>query len=252
MQNQKTTEQLIREYEINMPPEIMDMIKQFDWKRELRMIVMQNQVMVDVGADLEQSVYLMLIGIAKVEDVYERLIDAHELSPDKAKKILEEIENKIFNPLFKKLSELEDTEETESITTQAQGVRDPENRDEILAEIEKEHTEIVIKPEVLKPVINNIPETEIKINTINTPVKESNENVINSGVARPFSFNNAEKVAVKEPLKITEEPVKGIQSDPIASGLSKPTVMAAPLNTITPNVPPKTAGAPDPYREPIE
>lgn len=254
MQNQKTTEQLIREYELNMPPEIMDIIKQFDWKRELRMIVMQNQVMIDVGSDLEQSVYLMLLGVAQVEDVFERLIDIHELSEDKAKKILEEIESKIFNPLFKKLSQLDDLEKPESITTQAQSVHDPEDRDGILAEIEKEHVESAVRPEIVKPIINNtIVTPEIKINTISTPVKESNENTISPGVARPFSFNNNEKVIIKEdPKIIIMEPVKGIQADPISSGLSKPTIVAAPLNTITPNVPPKAAGAPDPYREPLE
>jgi len=117
---EKTTQQLIKEYEANMPSEILDIIKTFDWKRELRTIVEQNQIMIDVGSDIEESVYLMILGIVTVDDVYERMIDVHEYSEDKTKKILQEIESRIFNPMTKVLSELDEPEPKDSIVTRAQ------------------------------------------------------------------------------------------------------------------------------------
>lgn len=269
MQNEKTLQQMIREYELNMPPEIMDMINKFDWKRELRTIAMQNQLMADVGTDLEESVYMMLLGVAKVADVYERLIDVHELSEDRTKKVLEEVENKIFNVLHKKLAELEDEDiKKDAAVTPAisvigsQKVEDQEDRDAILAEIEKDDVaEIVVKP-ILKPIIETKVE-EVKANpvamqplTIGVIAPKSEENKINiiqtPGVAKPFSLNS-DKAVITEDIKVVmPEITKGIQADPIASGLNKATVMSAPVINNNPAPTPKTSGAPDPYREPIE
>ncbi len=269
MQNEKTLQQMIREYELNMPPEIMDMINKFDWKRELRTIAMQNQLMADVGTDLEESVYMMLLGVAKVADVYERLIDVHELSEDRTKKVLEEVENKIFNVLHKKLAELEDEDvkkdalvtPTISVIDSSKKVEDNEDRDAILAEIEKDEvTEMIVKP-IIKPITETKIE-EVKVSpvavqplTIGVIAPKTEENKINiiqtPGVAKPFSLNG-DKTITTEDTKITvPEVTKGIQADPIASGLNKATVMSAPvINNSTPA--PKTSGAPDPYREPIE
>lgn len=258
MQNEKTTEQLTREYEANMPSEILDMIKAFDWKKSLRMIVMQNQIMIDVATDLEQSVYLMLLGVVSAQEVYERLIESYEFSEDKAKKVLEEIEEKIFNPLFKQLSEMDGDEKQQSSATMAQQPQSLDSRDAILAEIEKEEPVVIAKT---NPVQVQTPEPVITINKVTEPMSvtkaepsvDMRKNMMESpGVAKPFSLNT-EKTMVMEDIKLPViDANKGIVEDPISSGLSKATIVAPVTEKPVEKVPARPAGAPDPYREPIE
>ncbi len=113
MQEEKTLQQMTREFEVNMPQEILDVINAFDWKKELREIVRENNLMLDIGSDLEQSVYLMILGAVKVDAVYERLVETHEIPEDKAQKVLYEIESRIFNQLSERLAKADGGEEDE-------------------------------------------------------------------------------------------------------------------------------------------
>jgi hypothetical protein len=225
MQNEKTLQQLTQEYEAQMPPEIMSIIKAFDWKKEVRTIVNQNQLMIDVGTDIEESIYLMILGAIQVADFYERLIDVHELPEDKAQKILQEVENQIFNPLHKKLMELDEKESRAELMNGTP-------RDQILAEVEKE------------------PEPLIKLNISGTPTKPADPVPMSEGIARPFSISGVKKesVPVVNPVKIPTtpplNPVQGVQDNPIATGLTQPTSTQTPPTT--------KPYAADPYREPIE
>lgn len=231
MQNEKTLQQMIREYEAQMPPEIMNIIKNFDWKKEVRTIVNQNQLMIDVGADLEESIYMMLLGVTNAQDMYERLIEVHQVPEDKSRKILEEMEQLIFNPLYKKLTELPAQEN--SVSSEIKTSTTP--RDEMLAEIEKE------------------PEPLIKLNfapkeTVSTEsVKPSS--VEQTGITQPFSISKETNVVLEKKEISAAAPmpqaVEGVQQDPVASALTKPTVAQNPQATTKPY-------ASDPYREPIE
>ncbi len=209
---EKNLQQLIKEYEQNMPPEIMKLVHDFEWKRELRMIVQQNQLMIDVGADLEQSVYLIILGVADADEVYERMIDTHNLSEDQARRVLGDIETHIFNPLYKKLVALDSQEnDTPGILTRAQKSEDPESRDDILAEIEREPQGIDEDDEDL--ILRSIPHPSVSIDTrdprmepggqtpVQTPVLPHQETqtpgtqapstpiVQSPGVAQPFSLD---------------------------------------------------------------
>lgn len=224
MQNEQTLEQMIREYEANMPPEIMNLIKTFDYKKEVRTIVNQNQLMIDVGSDLEQSIYLMILGAVKVEDLYERLTDTHELPDDKARKIIQEIEMAIFNPLHKKLVDLDKTNPVPN--NESNSVEDVTDRDSILAEIEKE-------PE---PIVKPVPKFDpSKINQSPERIEQD------TGIVKPFSINLTKEVDVKEPELAPGPVAQGIQEDPVAAALTQPTVVQTPKNYVA-----------DPYREPIE
>lgn len=298
MQNEKTTQQLIREYEANMPPEIMEMIGKFDWKRELRTIVMQNQLPIDVGADLEQSVYLMLLGVATVEDVYEDLTEIHELSEDRTKKVLEEIEQRIFNVLHKKLIELEE-KVPESIVSQAQKDpvieekkqnvvlkdEEPEDRDTILAEIEKEEDEKERIDAAKRPIIDMTKQTNSLSNSLvseSTPIEAPKEappadplsritykkpeaaNIASqttqdpyqsSGVARPFSMETQaddDVIITEDPVPTQSEKVIGVQEDPVSSGLNKSTMIQKQETSSSSVQQAPKPKVQDPYREPIE
>ncbi len=258
MQNEKTIEQLIRQREVNMPPEIMALIQSFDWKKSLRMIVTQNQIMIDVATDLEESVYLMLLGVVSSEEVYERLIESHEFSKDKAKKVLEEIDGNIFTPLFKQLSSLDQDEKPQSSVTKAQQPQSLDSRDAILAEIEKEEPVVVAKT---SPMPVQVPEPVITINKVAEPIMEHkqespitiNKPVVESpGVTKPFSLN-ADRPIVAENIKLPPVQIsQGIQADPISAGLSKTTITVPVAEKPVEKAPVRSAGAPDPYREPIE
>lgn len=237
MQNEKTLQQLIREHEANMPPEIMNLIKSFDWKKEVRTIVNQNQLMIDVGGDLEESIYLVLLGVVTAEELYGRLIETYEIPEDKAQKIIQEAERQIFSPMYKKLMELPSEDE------QDKTVKSATSRDAILAEIEKE------------------PEIFVNLNVAsmnNSPVKSTTQTPSHDGIARSFSLSqSASPVEKKEPLvetrsqvvaaplSINTGTVTGVQEDPIASVLTQKTQTQAPVQTPKPYVA-------DPYREPIE
>jgi hypothetical protein len=233
---EKTLEQMIREYEAQMPPEIMDLIKSFDWKREVRTIVNQNQLMLDVGTDLEQSVYLMLLGAVKVDDLYERLTDTHEMPDDKAKKIIEEAEAQIFKPLHQKLLALDAADEQKEIESKPKGSVPPmivmgsQSRDAILAEIEKE-------PE---PITINKPAPLVETKPVDVPMQ-------NSGIVEPFSLSQTKEIKIEEPALAMGEVAQGVQAEPVSTGLTQPTVMRAPVEQ-----PPVKSYVADPYREPIE
>lgn len=227
MPNEKTLQQLTQEYEAQMPPEIMSIIKAFDWKKEVRTIVNQNQLMIDIGSDIEESIYLMILGAIQVADFYERLVDIHELPEDKAQKILQEVEGLIFNPLHKKLMELE-TKEPEVEMQMAPATP----RDQILAEVEKE------------------PEPLIKLNFAGSDIKPAEPVSRNQGIVEPFSISSVKKepLPVEATPKVVStpplNPVQGMQTNPVASGLTQSTATQA-------TTAPKPYVA-DPYREPIE
>lgn len=291
MSQEKTLEQIIREYEAQMPPEIMSMIDSFDWKKELRSIVLQNHLLLDVGTDLEESVYLMILGIIKVNDLYERLVDDHELEEIKVQKIIQEIEAKIFDPLHKKLMTIDTREEgidpkdptpSNSISQpeiKEMSEEDPESRDSILAEIEKE-PEVSIKtiPTVSLDGTPTPPPSPYNHLTsaapIPTPPKSFEEDEGFVGVAKPFKFNLNDEADVTTPIEETkktafspyqpqsedipplkaepiQDPVYGIQEDSMNAGLSGPTIVTTQkINEESPKN--KPSGAIDPYREPIE
>jgi hypothetical protein len=232
MQNQKTLQQMIREYELNMPPEIMNLIKSFDWKKEVRMIVNQNQLMLDIAADLEESVYLLILGIVDIEEVFERLVEVHELPQDKVQKILTEVEKQIFDPMHHKLTELEkeDTTNIPMNSTVSKEVDMNISRDQILNEIEKD-IEVIEKP--VMPKIN------VNLNQTNTYSEDASV-----GVREPFSLSDAPKSTPVKP--VMQETIH----NPIASTLTQPTV--ARSSEIPPPPPPVRNYAADPYREPIE
>ncbi len=226
MQNDKTLEQMTREYEANMPPEIMSIIKAFDWRREMRAIVNQNQLMIDIGADIEQSIYLMIIGAVKLEEFYERLMDVHELPEDKARKIIQEIEVQIFNPLHKKLMELGDDEDIETAS-------DPTvSRDSILNEIEKEPEPVVVKS---------------KFNFVPNPAQSNTtDSTGNDGIVKPFTVAPTKEELDLKTKMPDSKTVEGIQNDPVEIGLKNSTV----TQTRAP-IAPTRAYSSDPYRESI-
>jgi hypothetical protein len=227
MQNEKTLQQMIKEHEAQMPPEIMNLIKSFDWKKEIRTIVSQNQLMIDVGADLEESTYLMILGVIRATDLYERLIDTHQIPEDKTAKIIQELENQIFNPLHKKLIELDKKPVSSN------------SRDVLLEEIERE-------PEVLINLnVASIQENKTQDKII-SPVATSD------GIVKPFTLSTEKTVQIEKEqivtpmsapiIKIT--PAQGVQENPVEAALTKPTVTQAPII--------QKPIVMDPYREPIE
>lgn len=236
MQEDKTLQQQIREYEANMPPEIMSLINSFDWKKEVRTVVNQNQLMLDVGTDLEEGVYLMLLGALESRDLYDQLTEGYSLPDDKARKILEELENAIFSPLYKKLTEMDATKESSSKTNVTNSVPSVP-RDQILAEIEKE------------------PEPLIKLNFNKTEQAPAQKvefaDSADSGIVKPFTISQTSTPTVApvieqiKPETSIVKPVTEAPKDPIATNLTTPTVAVNPAQT------PKPYSA-DPYREPIE
>lgn len=239
MQTQKTLQQMIREYELNMPPEIMDLIKSFDWRKEVRMIVNQNQLMLDIGADLEESVYLMILGVIDIEEVFNRLIEVHELPQDKVQKILQEVERQVFDLMHNKLIELEKQDlgaEKKQIATPSSTFDDVHvSRDEILNEIEKEEPEIVINTN-----------TPVSTSAQSTPM--SSPDMSTGGVREPFSltFKKEEQVPeIRQP--VAHETI----DDSVDLGLTQSTVAKSP--DLPPPPPPVAKSyVVDPYREPIE
>lgn len=246
MQNQETIEQIIRKHENEMPPEIMALIKAFDWKKEVRTIVNQNQLMIDVGADLEQSIYLMILGVVSVGDLYERLVEVYEIPDDKCRKIIQEIEDLIFNPLQQKLISIdgvEDEDQKEEKPNPVLETKQDSHRDAILAEIEKEPEPLIklnfgAKTEEIKP-------TPVAAVAGQAQVKP--DTVVDSGIVKPFTIMPVKET--EKPLSTQEiKPVVGVQADPISTGLKTPTITQ--VNTQTTDTQ-KTYVA-DPYREPIE
>lgn len=236
MQEDKTLQQMIREHEMNMPPEIMNLINSFDWKKEVRTVVNQNQLMIDTGADLEQSIYLMLLGAIGAPDLYERLVEAHEVPEDKAQKILQEIESQIFIPLHTKLMEMDKNEKSKEAPSATNTVSSAP-RDQILAEIEKE------------------PEPLIKLNFNKTEQAPAQKvefaDSADSGIVKPFTISQTSTPTVApvieqvKPETSIVKPVTETPKDPVATNLTTPTVAVNPAQT------PKPYSA-DPYREPIE
>lgn len=219
MQNDKTLEQLIKEHEANMPPEIMGLINSFDWRKEVRAIVNQNQLMIDVGSDLEQSIYLMILGVINGEDLYGRLMDTHEIPEDRVKKIMTEVDVQIFQPLHRKLMEMDGEEETAPKSVE-------EERNDTIAEIEKEPEAVIRKP--------------LNFNVPGDKAEEKKEE-------KPFVVSDSKEVEVQEPALDAGKIVTGVQEDPVSSAIQNPVVVKQEPTKAAPQKP-----VVDPYREPIE
>ncbi len=244
MQNEKTLQQMIKEHEANMPVEIMNLIRSFDWKKEVRTIVNQNQLMIDIGADLEESIYLLLLGVVNVSDLYERLIEKHQIPQDKVEKIIQEVETQIFNPMYKKMMEMPDVEETKTAPIIAHTPALPKTeRDALLAEIERE-------PEVFVNLnVASIQDTQ-KIKEEKTPaieVENTKPFVPSADMSLTVDTDKLAAPSIPKPLDIKANivPAQGVQDNPVAAGLTTPTAT-------TPSAPIAKSYVADPYREPIE
>jgi hypothetical protein len=276
---------MVREYEQQMPPEIMNMITSFDWKRELREIVHQEALMLDVGTDLEESVYLLILGVIKVEDLYEDLVENHELTEEKAQKVLYEIEGRIFQQLNARLAKMDDDDERTQKkgeatgTTVVSGAKPADvSRDDILAEIEKDEVPPSAMSNVVMPGTGTLAPASMEPAT--KPATTSRLGLSDDASAKTDAEKPADRLGLRtdaptgSPVLVTETVMQGtgtgaaqtvpaapavptgkpaIATDPIASGLSKPTVAAAPSQpTTVPAASAPKSYANDPYREPIE
>ena len=258
MQNEKTLQQMIQEYEAQMPPDIMNIIKGFDWKKQVRMIVSQNQLLLDVGADLEESVYLMILGIADIEEVFDRMMTVHELPQDKVQKILLEVEKQIFEPMHSQLAKLEPSEDKAKPLSSPVPPVDTASSQSSALEPKKQDNPHVI-PQAHSA---STPNSSTPVNSaLSTPI--SNSVPKSSGIREPFSIKNdidtgSKDMNVNNPvqdddIKIDVDSMDTL--DPIAMNL-KQTTMSQPENVSVPQKqeqsPAEKKYAVDPYREPIE
>lgn len=95
----------IEEEMVNLPKELQEVIKSFDWGKATEEIGKKHLLDESEVNDLQTETGLVLIGLTSADSYASNVESNVGLSKEEAEKIAAEVDIKIFGPIYKKLSE---------------------------------------------------------------------------------------------------------------------------------------------------
>jgi hypothetical protein len=108
-----------------LPPIIQEKVTGEDWKLKVADIIKKNDLMLDIAGELETEVFLIMIGLDTQENL-EKNLAAARIPQDKISTIVQDLDERIFEPIKQELIE----------ETNKPKVLEVETRDDLLRQIE--------------------------------------------------------------------------------------------------------------------
>lgn len=261
-----------------LPEEVQSAIENSNWASTLRSLVQKYKLRIDQGNLLENHVFFVMLGINKSEHLV-KVIQDMGLDETQTNALIHDIDSQVFTQIKQQIMSVMteeekralEAEESPTISAQADQAASPQaaapapsqavsssiaqpsheeealvgppSRRSILDDVESipqtpsssSGNDVIVPRRSLPPVINLVdgqPKTPAAAEIAIAP----------QAVAETSAPVTAEKNTVPEAV----QPIAEAQPDPIAAGLSKPTVTVAQ----SPSAPASYSS--DPYREPIE
>ena len=190
-----TEEQIAQMYD-NLPEDIKDAIFGLEMNEIVEKIGRENQLNIEQIGDLANETGMVMLGVTHPNEFIGNLADRLEVDKEKARVIAQEINEQIFKKVrdsIRKIHNMREEEERgggarfsfsgkegESYETgasssfqktQGETLKSEHSREDILKEIEKDHTQENLVPEIMKANANPF-EEKMKEGVLIAPVEE--------------------------------------------------------------------------------
>ena len=172
-----TEEQIAQMYD-NLPEDIKDAIFGLEMNEIVEKIGRENQLNIEQIGDLANETGMVMLGVTHPNEFIGNLADRLEVDKEKARVIAQEINEQIFKKVRDSIRKIHNTrEEAEEEPTKGYPLFNKglpfvqDERTEILKEIEKDHTQENLVPEIMKGNANPF-EEKMKEGVLIAPVEE--------------------------------------------------------------------------------
>ena len=170
-----TEEQIAQMYD-NLPEDLKDAIFGLEMNEIVERIGRENQLNVEQVGDLANETGMVMLGVTHPNEFIANLMERLEVGKEKARSIAQEINEQIFKPVRDSLRKIhnmreEDEQKTETKHHQGPSLMAEHNREDILKEIEKDHSKENIIPEIMRGNTNPF-EEKMKEGVLIAPVEE--------------------------------------------------------------------------------
>ena len=167
-----TEEQIAQMYD-NLPEDLKDAIFGLEMNEIVEKIGRENQLNIEQIGDLANETGMVMLGVTHPNDFIGNLTERLEVDKEKARAIAGEINEQIFKKVresLRKIHNMRDEEKEQEVSDVRHRMSNV-NRADILKEIEKDHSQENLVPEIMKGSANPF-EEKMKEGVLIAPVEE--------------------------------------------------------------------------------
>ena len=177
-----TEEQIAQMYD-NLPEDLKDAIFGLEMNEIVEKIGRENQLNIEQIGDLANETGMVMLGVTHPNEFIGNLADRLEVDKEKARAIAGEINEQIFKKVRESLRKIHnmregvEEEEQDKIkvspfgNSQDETLKSEHSREDILKEIEKDHSQENLVPDIMKGDTNPF-EEKMKEGVLIAPVEE--------------------------------------------------------------------------------
>ena len=167
-----TEEQIAQMYD-NLPEDLKDAIFGLEMNEIVEKIGRENQLNIEQIGDLANETGMVMLGVTHPNDFIGNLTERLEVDKEKARAIAGEINEQIFKKVresLRKIHNMRDEEKEQEVSDVRHRMSNV-NRADILKEIEKDHSQENLVPEIMRGSANPF-EEKMKEWVLIAPVEE--------------------------------------------------------------------------------
>jgi len=167
-----TEEQIAQMYD-NLPEDLKDAIFGLEMNEIVEKIGRENQLNIEQIGDLANETGMVMLGVTHPNDFIGNLTERLEVDKEKARAIAGEINEQIFKKVresLRKIHNMRDEEKEQEVSDVRHRMSNV-NRADILKEIEKDHSQENLVPEIMRGSANPF-EEKMKEGVLIAPVEE--------------------------------------------------------------------------------
>ena len=172
-----TEEQIAQMYD-NLPEDLKEAVFSVDMSEVVEKIGRENQLNIEQIGDLANETGMVMLGVTHPNEFIGNLADRLEVDKEKARAIAGEINEQVFKKVRDSLRKIhnmreggEEEQKTEIEHHQGPSLMVGQNREDILKEIEKDHSQENLIPDIMKGNANPF-EEKMKEGVLIAPVEE--------------------------------------------------------------------------------
>ena len=170
-----TEEQIAQMYD-NLPEDIKESIFGLEMNDIVEKIGRENKLNIEQIGDLANETGMVMLGVTHPNEFIVNLADRLEVDKEKARAIAQEINEQIFKKVRDSLRKIHNIREENEQKTEPEHHQEPslmveQSREDILKEIEKDHSKENDMPEIMRGSANPF-EEKMKEGVLLAPVEE--------------------------------------------------------------------------------
>lgn len=195
------TDQQIAQMYDNLPEDLKDAIFSVEMSSVVEKIGKESQLNIEQIGDLANETGMVMLGVTHPDEFISNLAERLVVDKERAGLIAHKINDQIFKPVRDSLRKVHNIRDDATKNFQGQSL-EARNREDILKEIEKDHTKEIVVPDIMRGDINPF-EEKMKEGVFKSPVEEKH-----------YIEEKPEEKKPPENLPIKEKPKNYQASDP--------------------------------------